>query len=240
MSRHTRLHRTTVQRLLETLHREGYLSRGESKGSYRLALQVRELSAGFTYPDWISATAAPVMLELLDKVVWPSSLCTLSGDSMIIRQTTHGMSQASFHQDMVGQHAPVLLTAAGRACFAFLPVRRRQEVLRSLRAGRDAQAKLARDKRFIRDLVEKVHRDGYASNTGDWQEEPKTGAVALPILYRGSAVAALNIVYPRTAVPQGEAIRKYVPVLREAVTRISALLQDGLPGSISSVERMST
>ncbi|SAK93589.1 DNA-binding transcriptional activator MhpR [Caballeronia hypogeia] len=42
------LHRTTVRRLLETLVEEGFVRRSESDESFRLTLNVRSLSEGFT------------------------------------------------------------------------------------------------------------------------------------------------------------------------------------------------
>jgi IclR family transcriptional regulator, mhp operon transcriptional activator len=168
--------------------------------------------------------------ELLDKVVWPMSLSVLAGDSMVIRDTTHGLSRASFHRNMVGQRAPLLVTAAGRACLAFLSSERRNAILRRLRGANDRHARLARDKRFVTDLVRKVRSAGYAVNSGDWERQPKTAAVAMPILYRKYAVASLNIVYLKSALPEQEAIRKYVPTLREAVTEISRSLSVSRPG----------
>src|SRR5262245_42896154 len=92
----TKLHRTTVRRLLETLVVDGYVRKSESDESFRLTLKVRELSEGFTDDEWISQVAAPVLGELLEKTVWPSDLTTLDGDSMIIRETTHRFSPLSF------------------------------------------------------------------------------------------------------------------------------------------------
>ena len=103
------LHRTTVRRLLETLQAEGYVRRSESDDSYRLTLKVRELSEGFRDEQWISSIAAPLLGELLQQVVWPTDLCTLDGDAMVIRETTHRFSRLSFHRSMVGRRLPLLI-----------------------------------------------------------------------------------------------------------------------------------
>lgn len=220
----TGLHRTTAQRLLETLLGEGYLRAGEGRNSYRLADRVCELSAGYSYSERVCQVAGPIMQGLLDRLIWPTSLCSISGDALIIRQTTHGMSRASFHSDMVGQPAPVLLTAAGRACFAFAASRKRNSLLKVLGAKRDAEGVIARDPSLVRALIVKVRADGYSLNSGDWTDKPKTGAVAVPILKRGQAVAALNVVYLNTAVEPKEAVREFVPVLKAAVADIAGRL----------------
>lgn len=41
------LHRTTVRRLLETLQEEGFVRRSRSDDSFRLTINVRQLSDGF-------------------------------------------------------------------------------------------------------------------------------------------------------------------------------------------------
>lgn len=220
----TGLHRTTAQRLLETLLREGYLRQGEGRNSYRLADQVCELSAGYSYPERVCQIAGPIMLDLVEQLIWPSSLCSIAGNALIIRQTTHGMSRASFHHDMVGQRAPVLLTAAGRVCFVFMAPRRRNALLKVLGARSDAQGALARNRLLVRELVSRVRADGYSLNAGDWTDEPRTGAIAAPILHRGQAVAALNVVYLTTALGPKEAVRRFLPALREATARIARTL----------------
>lgn len=223
----TDLHRTTVQRLLETLLGAGYVRRGNAPGSYRVGLRALQLADGFSDADWISTFSARVMGEMLQKVTWPSSLTTLDGDAMLIRETTHRISPIVFRRMAVGQRVPVLLTAAGRACFAMLPRTERQALIARLKAGRDAQAAMARDPRIVNAIVERVREAGYATNSGDWEPQNKTGAVAMAIRHRGRPVASLNIVYLRTAVKEAEAVSKFVPALRESVARIVAMLKEG-------------
>lgn len=62
------LHRTTVRRLLETLQEEGFVRRSRSDDSFRLTINVRQLSDGFRDEHWISALATPLLGELLREV----------------------------------------------------------------------------------------------------------------------------------------------------------------------------
>ncbi len=66
------LHRTTVRRLLETLQEEGFVRRSRSDDSFRLTINVRQLSDGFRDEHWISALATPLLGELLREVQWPT------------------------------------------------------------------------------------------------------------------------------------------------------------------------
>ena len=141
LSQQSGLHRTTVRRLLETLQQEGYIQRNSSDSSlYQLTLRVRELSEGFRDEQWISALAAPLLGNLLQKVLWPTDLCTLDGDAMLIRETTHKFSRLSFHSAMVGRRLPMLHTSVGRAYLAFCPDEERENILNLLAAREDEDA----------------------------------------------------------------------------------------------------
>src|SRR5271168_2466158 len=76
LARDTRLPRPTVYRLLETLNRTGFVTRGSPHDRYCLTSQVRALSDGFAEDDWITEIAAPQMSELTHQLVWPVALMT--------------------------------------------------------------------------------------------------------------------------------------------------------------------
>jgi IclR family mhp operon transcriptional activator len=220
LSERTDLHRTTVRRLVETLIAEGYVRRSESDDSFRLSLKVRELSEGFTDDEWIAQVAAPVLGELLEKTVWPSDLTTLDGDAMIIRETTHRFSPLSFHRSMVRRRMPLLYTASGKAYLAFCPDEERQQLLRLLIANHDEQSALARQGPLVERMMNKIRSDGYASNDGEWKQEAKIAAIALPVRRDGRVLACVNVVYLRRAMTIEEAAKRYLPALRAAIAKI--------------------
>lgn len=218
LSEVTGLHRTTVRRLLETLVEEKFVRRSASDDSFRLTLQVRSLSEGFTDDERIATVAPPIMGQLMQRVVWPSDLTTPDGDAMIIRETTHRFSPLSFHRAMVGRRLPMLLTAAGRVYFSMCPDAERDDILEVLRsgAGGEQQLKLAQDETYIRNLVRQTRADGFGSNQGDWFDQRKIGAVAVAIQCGGRVLASLNVVYLQQAISAAEATRRFVPELQRA------------------------
>ena len=216
----TGLHRTTVRRMLETLESEGYVRRSRSDDSYRLSQKVRQLSDGFTDDEWISEVAAPVLGELLQKLVWPSDLCTLDGDTMLVRETTHRFSPLSFHRAMIRQRMPVLHTAAGRAYLAYCPDEEREQILLLLAAGTGEQAALARNRGAVMAMLERTRRQGFASNDGEWTQQLKISALALPVRHGSSILGAINVVFLRKALSIGEAAERFLPPLRAAIARI--------------------
>lgn len=233
LSATTGLHRTTVRRLLETLQSEGYVRRSSSDDTYRLNLKVRQLSDGFTDDEWISEVANPVLGELLQKLVWPSDLSTLDGDSMLVRETTHRFSPLSFHRAMIRQRMPLLFTASGRAYLAFCGEEEREQILHLLVSGNDEQAQFARNRVLVERMLQKVREQGCATNDGEWQQQLKIGAIALPIHHAGHLLACINVVFLKKAISIEDAKLRFLPELARAVSRIEAAL-DGT-GSITPV-----
>jgi len=224
LSADTGLHRTTVRRLLETLQTEGYVRRNASDDNYSLNQKIRQLSDGFTDDEWISEVANPVLGELLQKLVWPSDLCTIDGDSMLVRETTHRFSPLSFHRAMIRQRMPVLFTAAGRAYLAFCRDEERRQILRQIAAGDGASANVARNRVLVANMLKKVRQQGYATNDGEWFEQGKIGAIALPVQHQGKILASINVVFLKKAIAVPEAAMRYLPDLRMAVQKIETLL----------------
>ncbi|WP_321788505.1 DNA-binding transcriptional regulator [Paraburkholderia sp. J94] len=218
LSEATGLHRTTVRRLLETLVEENLVRRSASDDSFRLTLNVRELSEGFTDDELIATVAPPIMAQMMQRIVWPSDLTTPDGDAMIVRETTHRFSPLSFHRSMVGRRLPLLLTSAGRVYLAMCPEAEREDMLDLLRAGAggEQQQKLASDPGFIRNLVRQTRADGFGSNHGDWADQRKIGALAVAIEAHGRVLASLNVIYLEQAMPPQEAVRRFVPELQRA------------------------
>lgn len=230
LSRRTGIHRTTVRRLLETLQQEGYVRRSASDDSFQLTLKVRELSEGFRDDQWVSELAAPLLAELLQEVVWPTDICTLDGDAMVVRETTHRFSRLSFHRSMIGRRLPILTTATGRAYFAFCPEAERTELLELLvaRSGKDGQ--LAQDSDYISNLIQRTRNRGYGENYTEWAEEEKIASIALPIFQEQRVIGVLNLVYVAKAMLIEEAARKHLPKMQETVRKIEDSLRTTVNG----------
>lgn len=220
LSQATGIHRTTIKRLLQTLIEEGYVSQSPSDHSYRLSYQVRQLSEGFRDDDWVTQIAAPAINELVKLTLWPSDLCTLSGASVIIRETSHRFSSLSFHRAMIRRRLPLLTTAAGRAYFCFCPEQERQQLIPIIQTDPSPQAQLAHNPAFLRQLVEKTQLRGYASNEGDWVNESNTAAIALPITYKRRVISTVNLVFLKKILRPEAAAARYLHYLKETVTKI--------------------
>jgi IclR family transcriptional regulator, mhp operon transcriptional activator len=220
----TSLNRSTVRRLLETLQTEGLVRRSDSDDSYRLSRDVLTLSKGFTEDEWIARAASLVLGELLQKVVWPSDLLTLQGDTLLIRESTHRFSPLSFHGNMVRERLPLLSTAAGRAYLAFCPKEEREALLEGLLKKPEALPLGLDSPKAIVRMLDKVRSQGYGVNVGEWIDEQHVAAIAAPIFHRDKVAACLNIIMLKKAVTLETAIESYLPALKDAVAKIEAYL----------------
>lgn len=218
------IHRTTVRRLLETLAAEGYVRRSDSDDSYQLTIKVRELSEGFRDEQWISQLAAPLLGQLMQEVIWPTDICTLDVDAMVIRETTHRFSRLSFHRNMVGRRLPLLLTATGRAYLTFCPEQERENILTYLRTKNDRQGELARNDDYVRRVLRQTRDAGYGFNYGEWGEEGKIAAIARPIMHDGRVMGCLNLVYIAQAMTPEEAARKHLDKINAVIQEIESKL----------------
>jgi len=214
------LHRTTVRRLLETLQGEGYVRRSESDDSFRLCIKVRELSEGFRDEQWVSAVATPLLAELLQEVVWPTDICTLDVDAMVVRETTHRFSRLSFHRAMVGRRLPLLQTATGLAYMAFCDDAEREQILALLATRDDEEGRLARDPIALDNLLRRVRHRGYGENFMNWNREEKIAAIAVPIRGEQRLLGCLNLVYVAKAMSIEQAVKRYLPALQHTAEQI--------------------
>lgn len=223
----TGLHRTTVRRLLETLQDEGYVRRSESDDSFRLSMKVRELSEGFRDEQWVSAIAAPLLAELLQEVVWPTDLCTLDVDAMVVRETTHRFSRLSFHRSMVGRRLPLLETATGLAYLAFCDAAEREQILALLARREAPEYRLARDPIALDNLLRKVRHRGYGENYMAWNQEEKIASIAVPVHGDNRLLGCLNLVYVAKAMTIEQAAQRYLAALQGTAGKIGARLAEG-------------
>lgn len=214
------LHRTTVRRLLETLQDEGLVRRSASNDSYALTIGVRELSEGFRDEEWIASVSGPILAKLLKEVLWPTDLCTLDGDAMIVRETTHRFSRLSFHRSMVGRRLPLLQTAVGLTWLAYCAPSERRQLLAMLARRPEPEYALARQPEQLQQVLEQVRSRQYGENFMSWPSEEKMAAIAVPLHAGKQLMGCLNVVYLARAMSIKEAAQRFLPALQCAAKEI--------------------
>ena len=221
----TGLHRTTVRRLLETLRLEGFVERSEEDGLFQLTLELKRMSDGFTVSDKIAEIAAPILQELSAEVTWPCALATPDDDCMVIRQSTHSLSPLSFHRGALGRRLPMLMTSMGRAYLAFCTESAREHTLALIAAKYESGEVPFMSLATFRQILIRTREDGYGSNYGEWQEDKKVAAIAVPVMGdRKSVVACLNVVAITRAVQPKQLGKKFLAPLLAAADALQRTL----------------
>jgi IclR family mhp operon transcriptional activator len=218
LARRTGLNRTTCYRLLETLRADGYVTFDETNALFGLTPQVRGLSEGVSSRDLSSQAALPAMFGLLDQVSWPSDFGVFELGSVLIRESTHPFSPLSVHRSMVGRRRSLVRSAMGRAILAASKPALRREMLETTASFVEEDAPLARDRRFVDDIVAQTKHDGYASSVGG--SEAGISAIALPIQGGGPVLGSLNLIFFSSSMTPEVAASRYLPDMKQAVKEI--------------------
>jgi IclR family mhp operon transcriptional activator len=228
LSRLTGLPRPTVYRLLDTLIAAGYVTHGQRPDIYRLTIAVRALSDGFNDEAWMTDVAAPIIAELGQSIVWPTDIATFDRDAMVVRETTHASSPLSINREKAGFRVPVLLSSLGLVYLAYVGEAERDTILATLAASDRPDAALARDRRAVGALLAQVRKRGYGFREGGIS--PKTGSIAVPVMWRERPLACINLHYILSAMTMEQVAERYLAPMRAAAAKIEkALAQQGGP-----------
>jgi IclR family mhp operon transcriptional activator len=220
-----RLPRTTVYRILETLCNAGFVVRDAADDRYRLTIMVRALSGGFDDETWVTHIAKPFLHDLCREIVWPVSIATLSGSTMLVRESTDHESPLAIERLSAGFHAPLLTTAAGRVYIAHCPAAQREAMVETLvRTHKDEDRALPAPAELRRTLAE-IKAAGYATVTRTHRLVEEIG-MSVPILLVDRVLASLTVRFAASAVPLKNGLERFLPKLRHCAAGISALLAE--------------
>ena len=214
-----KLPRTTTYRILETLCEAGYVFRDTADDRYRLTILVRTLSDGFDDDAWVSQIARPVLHELGREVVWPVAIATLSGTSMMVRETTDHRSPLALERYAAGFRVPLLASAAGRAYLAWCPEQERDTLVDILSRSAREEDKLARNPSELGRILNETHAQGYAGALRARRVSDEIG-LAVPVRTGDRVLACLTLRFSASAVPMKTALERFLPRLTAAATRI--------------------
>jgi IclR family mhp operon transcriptional activator len=226
-----RLPRTTVYRILETLCNAGFVFRDAADDRYRLTILVRGLSNGFDDEAWVTQIAKPHIHELCREIVWPVSVATLSGTSMVIRETTDHDTPLAVERYSAGFRAPLLGSAAGRAYLAFCPAEQRETLIDILARSNKEEDKPARAQRSeLQRTLAEIQAQGYATATRT-RRLVDEASIGVPVTSHDDVLAVVTVRFMASAVPLKSGLERFLPKLRQCATRISTLFSEHQSGA---------
>lgn len=225
-----RLPRTTTYRILETLSEAGYVYRDPADDRYRLTLMVRSLADGFDDEAWITQIARPCINDLCKDIVWPVTLMSPSGTSMLIRDTTDHASPLAVERFTAGFRLPLLVTASGRVYLAFCQPEQRDALLEILSRSTREEDKLARSPGELEKILDVTREQGYATAVRTRRVSEEV-AMSVPVLVADRVLATIAVRFSASAVPLGLAVERFVPKLLQTADTIRQRFGDaqGIP-----------
>jgi IclR family mhp operon transcriptional activator len=223
----------TAYRIAQTLMMEGILERDDASRRYRPAEGVLSLAQGYKRDDAMIGAARPHLESLTSSVIWPVSLVTRLGSSMIVRASTHAQTSLTFNDYQPGFALPVLGCASGLVYLAFADQKERSLILNGLRlmsADIDIEPLLHIERGYI---LGKVSEDGFAliTRNPNTRSPGKTSSIAMPLFYNGRVIAALTLIFFAAAMKPSKAIQSYIEPMRETVAAIQAAWSALEPGA---------
>ena len=220
-----RLPRTTVYRILETLCNAGFVFRDAEDDRYRLTIRVRALSEGFEDEAWVTQIAKPVIHDLCREIAWPVAIATLSGTTMLLRESTDHTLPRLLERHSAGSRIPLLSTAVGQVVLANATVPQRDALIEILAASNKEENKPARARDELLRTLGQIRSQGYATTTHSRRlaEEISLG---VPVLLNGGAPAGLTVRFATSAVPLKTGVERFLPKLRQSAAKITRLFAE--------------
>ena len=184
---------STAYRLLETLRRQGFVTRVEPSGLFQVGIRAFEVGSAFVTHSTLAELAHPVMLELVETHNESVSLAVLDGRDAVYLHQVEGQHVIRLFAHL-GARVPLYCTGVGKALLAWQPPARIAELLGPgpLRAF---TVNTLTDHSAVRADLARVRDRGWALD--DQEREIGVRCVAAPIRDRGGQViAALSMSAP--------------------------------------------
>jgi IclR family mhp operon transcriptional activator len=203
--------RQAIYRFMDVLLAHGYVVRLPDQPRYRLTPTIRELSDRVRDDDALEAVAAPIMVRLQRKVIWPTSFAIFEEGAMVIRHSTRSQSPFDFDNARVGDRLRLETTAVGLVYLALSQAAERRQALKLMRLS---PAHLA----AMPERLRQVRKSGYAVRVGGTPRN--TSSIAVAVTDQGCSKAAVVVSFLTSAIALEEAKKLFVAPLRAAAAEI--------------------
>jgi DNA-binding IclR family transcriptional regulator len=205
LAERTRLPKSTVSRLTQTLVGLGMLQHEVAMRAYRLAPAVLSLAHAMRTGSRVLTVAAPLMRRLAERERINVGLAAPDRDEMVYLESIRYARRVAFRTVVSGQRVPMELTSLGRAYLATLSMPERQDLEAVFRGRRPRTWNALHAE--IEAAVLSVQESGFCA--ASWQ--PEVIALAAPLVTSDMAYAVNVSVL--TADPFDQVVRRLGPKL---------------------------
>jgi DNA-binding IclR family transcriptional regulator len=218
LSRELGITKSSVQRLLASLHHAGYVAVEESTGKYQIGAGVLALAHRFSQESDLVSAAYGALLALRDETGESASVSTLVGSYRVTLVEVESRAPLRFAAG-VGRPYSLLTGATARILLAQLPAAEVEALL-------DSQPPVAALPRTITDRkkflarIQAAKKRGYEMSKEEWS----IGALGLsvPLGTRDNVPAAASLYAPLSRLSEQDC-QRLVPRMQAAAATISQL-----------------
>lgn len=226
----TKLPKSTIVRLLETLIAANYVTKDTNGRGYQVTSNVSELSCGFHGAPLAVEAGRPWSQKLTRELKWPAAIAVPDGNAVVVYDTTCSDSPISPYHANIHKRLGLISMPLGRAYLAFCPQEEQDLTMRLLRTSEHPDSDLMNAPGLIEQLLHTSRNAEFAERVGGEANHVSSG-VAVPIYGPDNrkVLATIGITYYTSAVRRDEIIDTYVPQLkaasagiRETIIRLTA------------------
>ncbi len=227
--RETAIDKATIVRMLETLMHAGYVFRDADQPYYEVTGKTLLLCSGFDRHRAVGRIVAPIMAAFRNDIGWPSDVAIFDRDAMLVVETSREAGPMLVNRHP-GYRAPILATSLGLAYLAFADAMEREVVLAREAGDPAAWNNMARDREEAERTFTGIRVRGYATMHPEYSRieyNRQISTIGVPILIDGTAIAAMNVLFLKSALPVETAISTLLPGLKESAAQVVVALAAG-------------
>lgn len=179
----------------------------------------------------LAEIASPFMVELNDRLIWPSVIAVPRLDHLEIIETNSRLARFdSLIPSPVGMKLSYIHTATGRAYLSACDAAERAAIIERLTPP-DARPE---ERALLDTIVADADRRGFATRDPHhpWQDRNKQTvladgklSIAVPVRAAGVAVAAINVAWPGQRVTLADVVERHLGTLTEVAAQIGRNLE---------------
>jgi IclR family KDG regulon transcriptional repressor len=193
LSKHLKLDKSTVFRLLKVLEQNKYVERAPSDGKYRLGSKILHLATLAMADVDVTQASQPYLERLVSLTGETAHMGVLRNTQIISVAVAHGSMNLRLGVN-VGGNSPLYCTGLGKAILAFLPRDECLSVIDRIRFASHTPRTITKKSVFIKEL-KAVRERGYSIDNEEF--EPGLKCIGAPVLnYSGKVVGAISVAGP--------------------------------------------
>jgi len=220
LSKKLNLHKSTIHRILVTLEDEGFVVKNQFSQKYHLSIKLFELGYIVQNQVEIRSVALPIMKELAKKTEESVDLNIISDGKRVSIEKIES-TQDIRHIIQLGKSLPLYCGGSGKVLLAFLSDEEIDKFITQEKLEKLGPNTIT-DPIKLKEHLKQIRENGHAISF----EERVKGSVSIgaPILdYSGKVIASLSVSGPISRFTKKK-ISLYVPLIKEAVDRVSSLI----------------